>query len=131
MKMTAGSDKAPSTLPTCDESAQTLGSSSQQTKIQAAVNNQTTTLDAKWFELTGLDVVGPLISLNDERYELHQRLQQFIPGPMSQEYDNLVNDLQTLLDGSPLDSPDGSTFANNDNAQDQEGCCNPYSYTVL
>jgi hypothetical protein len=121
MKMTAGSDKALSTLPTCDETDQTLDSSSQQTNKKAEVNNQTTTLNAKWFELTGLDVVGPLISLNDERYELHQRLQQFVPGPLSQEYENLVNDLQTLLDGSPLDSSDDSTVANNDNAQDQEG----------
>jgi hypothetical protein len=63
---------------------------------------QVTTLRDMWFKLSGLNVVGPLISRHDDRYALHQRLQHFIPGAIHKEYEELVLMLTTWLDDAEL-----------------------------
>jgi hypothetical protein len=74
-----------------------------------------------WYEVTGLDVVGPLIAPDNEHNELHRRLQKFIPGPTSQEYDELHKALQSILDVIPMKSPEGSTTDESDNEKDENG----------
>jgi hypothetical protein len=61
-------------------------------------------LQNKWSRLTGLDIWGPLISNNDDRYDLHLRLQEYCPGTTCQEYDALILLLTEALEAARLDS---------------------------
>jgi hypothetical protein len=54
------------------------------------------TIHAMWFQLTGLDASGPMISESDDRYVLHQRIQQFDAGDFFNMHKNIHKEQHML-----------------------------------